>query len=223
MNSVLIITGGNINIEFARKYVEGNEFSHVIAVDGGLLAAENMGIIPDLIVGDFDTVSPLLLYKYEKTEGVNIIRYRPEKDFSDTYIAVKKAIELDCFSIRILGGTGTRLDHTIANIQLMQYALENGIDAQIISEKNRIRLLGLKRREIVLKKEKGIYSYKYVSMIPVSEKVTNVNTTGMKYNVNDYTFYINKHVSIGISNEILEDYASIKIGDGNLLVIESND
>ena len=83
MNSVLIITGGNINIEFARKYVEGNEFSHVIAVDGGLLAAENMGIIPDLIVGDFDTVSPLLLYKYEKTEGVNIIRYRPEKDFSD--------------------------------------------------------------------------------------------------------------------------------------------
>ena len=83
--------------------------------------------------------------------------------------------------------------------------------------------MGLKRREIVLKKEKGIYSYKYVSMIPVSEKVTNVNTTGMKYNVNDYTFYINKHVSIGISNEILEDYASIKIGDGNLLVIESND
>ena len=68
----------------------------------------------------------------------------------------------------------------------MQYALENGIDAQIISEKNRIRLLGLKRREIVLKKEKDIYSYKYVSMIPVSEKVTNVNTTGMKYNVNDY-------------------------------------
>ena len=136
MNNTLIITGGFINIEFAKKYLQNNEFSKVIAVDGGLLAADKLSVIPDYIVGDFDTVSPLLLYKYEKMSNVQIIRYRPEKDFTDTYIAVQKAIEENSFSIHILGGMGSRLDHTLANLSVTEYLADRGAHCIILSKKN---------------------------------------------------------------------------------------
>ena len=115
------------------------------------------------------------------------------------------------------------MDHTIANIQLMQYALEIGIDAEIVGDKNRIRLLGLKKRQVILQKDSDRYAYQYVSLIPVSDQVTNVTTKGMKYNLTNYTFHIDRNVSLGVSNEILDEYASVSIGEGNLLVIESND
>ncbi|MBQ3666313.1 MAG: thiamine diphosphokinase [Lachnospiraceae bacterium] len=221
MNNTLIITGGFINIEFAKKYLQNNEFSKVIAVDGGLLAADKLSVIPDYIVGDFDTVSPLLLYKYEKMSNVQIIRYRPEKDFTDTYIAVQKAIEENSFSIHILGGMGSRLDHTLANVQLLQYALHKGIEAVLVSPKNRVRLLGDKRRSIVLRREE--VPYKYISLMPVSESVKSVTTTGMKYNVNNFDFQLDQNVSMGVSNEIKNDEAEIHISHGELLLIESND
>lgn len=221
MNQTLILTGGDINLEFAMEYCRERRFHKVIAVDDGLRAADKLSIIPDYIVGDFDTVSPLLLYKYENMEHVVIKRFRPEKDFTDTQIAVMKAIEENSFSIHILGGTGTRLDHTLANIQLLQSALEQGIEAMLVSEKNRIRLLGDKRKSIVLKKEES--KYKYVSLLPLSEQVLAVTTTGMKYNIKNFDFQIDKNISMGVSNEILEAEAEIRITEGKLLLIESND
>lgn len=221
MNKTLILTGGDIDLEFAGNYCREHEFNLVIAVDDGLRAADRLSIIPDYIVGDFDTVSPLLLYKYENMDNIKIKRFKPEKDYTDTQIAVMRAIEENSFSIHILGGTGSRLDHTIANIQLLQSALECGIEAMIVSEKNRIRLLGDKRKQITLTKEESMY--KYVSLIPLSEKVSSVTTMGMKYNVSDFDFYIDKNISMGVSNEIKETKAEIKIADGKLLLIESND
>lgn len=221
MNKTLILTGGDISLEFAKKYCEKQQFHMVIAVDNGLRAADRLSIIPNFIVGDFDTVSPLLLYKYENMGNITINRFKPEKDYTDTQIAVMKAIEENSFSIHILGGTGSRLDHTLANIQLLQSALECGIEAMIVSEKNRIRLLGDKRKRIVLEKEDSMY--KYVSLIPMSDKVCSVTTKGMKYNINNFDFYIDKNISMGVSNEIMEQEAEIRIIDGKLLLIESND
>ncbi len=223
MKTALIITGGDINPEFATDYISKNQFDMIIAADGGLASAEEMNLIPDIILGDFDTVNPMLLSKYENRDDVEVIRFKPEKDYTDTHIAFKKALELQCYTIRVLGATGSRLDHTIANIQLMQYALEIGIDAEIVGDKNRIRLLGLKKRQVILQKDSDRYAYQYVSLIPVSDQVTNVTTKGMKYNLTNYTFHIDRNVSLGVSNEILDEYASVSIGEGNLLVIESND
>lgn len=221
MNKTLILTGGEINLEFAEEYCREQDFHMVIAVDGGLRAADKLSIIPDYIVGDFDTVSPLLLYKYENMENITIKRFKPDKDYTDTQIAVMKAIEENSFSIHILGGTGSRLDHTLANIQLLQSALEYGIEAMIVSEKNRIRLLGDKRKNIMLSKEES--GYKYVSLLPLSERVGSVTTKGMKYDIKNFDFYIDKDIGRGVSNEIMEQEAEIKIAEGKLLLIESND
>lgn len=221
MKHTLIVSGGHINLDFAREYMKQQEFDNVIAVDGGLLAADRLGLIPNIIVGDFDTVSPLLLYKYEQLDNIDIRRYRPEKDFSDTYIAVKAAIEEESLSIHIIGALGGRFDHSLANVQLLEYALENGIESMLVSEKNRIRLLGDKRQSILLEKRNSYY--KYVSLLPFSDKVGGVTTRGMKYNLTNHDFYLRREISLGISNEIKEEIAEISIGSGELLLVESND
>ena len=179
MKNTLIITGGDIDIDYAKRYYEQNEFTFVIAVDGGLKIAEMLDIIPNYIVGDFDTISPLILFKYENMNDVKIKRFKPDKDFTDTQIAINIAIEEESFSISILGGTGSRLDHTLANVQLLQMALANGVEAIIVSRNNRVRLLGTKRKDITIFKDE----YKYVSLIPMSDVVSGITTKGMKWNL----------------------------------------
>lgn len=221
MNNTLILTGGDLRTEFVKEYMKGKKFDIVIAVDGGLTVADKANVKPDYIVGDFDTVNSILLYKYEKMEEVKILRYKPEKDATDTGLAIQKAIEENSFSIHILGATGTRFDHTISNILLLQPASEAGIDAMIVNENNRIRLLGYKRKRITLTKKDN--NYKYVSLIPLSEKVTGITTKGMKYNISNYDFYIDKEISMGVSNEIEDEVAEITVVSGKLLLVESND
>lgn len=221
MNNTLIITGGDLRPEFVKEYMKGKNFDIIIAVDGGLTVADKADVKPDYIVGDFDTVNSILLYKYEKMEDIKVIRYKPEKDATDTGLAIQKAIEENSFSIHILGATGTRFDHTISNILLLQPASEAGIDAMIVNENNRIRLLGYKRKKITLTKKNN--NYKYVSLIPLSEKVTGITTKGMKYNISNYDFYIDKEISMGVSNEIEDEVAEITVVSGKLLLVESND
>lgn len=219
MKKTLIITGGDVNTEFAAKHYEKEKFDYLIVADNGLQAAEDIGLTPDYIVGDFDSISPLKLYKYENRKDISIRRFLPEKDFTDTYAAIDIAVKAGSFSIHILGGTGSRLDHTIANILMLQMALESGVEAVILNENNRIRLLGRKCRKIVIKKE----YYKYVSLIPLTPVVTNITTVGMKYNVEKYNMYIDREISRGVSNEILENEGEISIDEGTLIVIESKD
>lgn len=219
MKNTLIITGGTINEEFAREYIQTREFDYIIAVDDGLRMVNKLGLKPDCILGDFDTVSPLLLFNYEGRDDIEIIRFKPEKDYTDTSIAISKALEEGSITIQILGGTGTRLDHTIANVMLLQQAMDAGVEAVIVSEKNRIRLLGHKRKRIVLMKDK----YKYVSLLPLTWEVRNVTIKGMKYNVTKYNFCMDKNIGIGVSNEILDTEGEIIVEDGLMILIESND
>lgn len=221
MNNTLIITGGDIDLEFTKEYVSSYEFDIVIAVDGGLIVADKLSIIPHYIIGDFDTVSPLLLFKYEKMDDVVIHRYKPDKEATDTKLAIDKAIEENSFSIHILGGIGSRFDHSFANILLLQPALEAGIEVMIVNKQNRIRLLGYKRKTIELSKKESIY--KYISLIPLSETVKGITTKGMKYNLSNYDFYLDREISMGVSNELEEATAEISISEGKLLLIESND
>lgn len=219
MRKTLIITGGEVNLTFAKEYCEREEFNYYIVADNGLKVADALNIIPNYIVGDFDTVSPFLLSKYQNRENIILQQFRAEKDFTDTQAAVSIAIEGESSSIHILGATGSRLDHTLANILLLQTTLENGIETVIVGEHNRIRMLGNNFRCLTLRKSE----YKYVSLIPVSEVVTDITTAGMKYNVEHYDMYIDKEISRGVSNEISGKEGRVSIREGKLLIIESKD
>lgn len=219
MNETLIITGGSINLDFACNYVKNHRFEHVIAVDGGLEAAMRMNLVPEYIVGDFDTISKDILNHYRENPDITFRQFNPEKDFTDTHSAISLAMELGTLSIVILGGIGTRMDHSIANIQLLQMPLEQGIDAVLINSHNRIRLLGVKRKEIELKRSE----YKYVSILPMTEVVTGLSLYGMKYPLKDYEMHMEQNISLGISNEIIKKQAVIRLQSGKIILIESRD
>lgn len=130
----LIISGGNIGIDLALGLLKIKRFDHIIGVDGGLKFCYDHKIVPTRIVGDFDTLSPEILTWYKKNTQIEIREYNPVKDATDTQIAVELALSLGSDHVTILGGTGTRLDHVLGNIQSLYLALEKGVDCEILDE-----------------------------------------------------------------------------------------
>lgn len=115
--NTLIVSGGNIDIELLKKFLSKN-YDMVIGVDKGLEALYTLNFLPNHIVGDFDSVNKSVISFYNN-ENVTIHKYNPKKDYTDTDIAIKLAISLNSTKITILGATGTRLDHTLANIHVL--------------------------------------------------------------------------------------------------------
>ena len=189
---------------------------NIIVCDRGLEALYKLKIIPNHVVGDFDSVSPEILEFYKKQSQIIFHTYHAEKDNTDTDIALKLAIRLKSSKITIMGALGKRMDHAIANIHILKDALEANIPCQMIDEHNRIYLIN---KEMTLEKEK-VYG-KYVSLIPLTSTVEGLSLTGFKYPLKDYTLPIG--TSLGISNEIIGDTAHIQMKNGILIVIESRD
>ena len=212
----LIIAGGEINIKILEKYCVNVSKQNIIAVDRGLEALYQLQMIPNHVVGDFDSVSPEILTFYKNQPQIIFHKFNAEKDNTDTDIALKLAIQLKSSKITILGALGKRMDHALANIHILKDALEANIPCQIIDEHNRIYLIN---KEMTLEKDK-VYG-KYVSLIPLTSTVEGLTLTGFKYPLNEYTLPIG--TSLGISNEIIEDRAYIKMKKGILIAIESKD
>ena len=189
---------------------------NVIAGDRGLEALYRLKIIPNHVVGDFDSVSPEILEFYKKQPKIIFHTYNAEKDNTDTDIALKLAIQIKSSEITILGALGKRMDHALANIHILKDALEANIPCQIIDGYNRIYLINAEK---TLEKDK-VYG-KYISLIPLTSTVEGLTLKGFKYPLNKYNLPIG--TSLGISNEIIEDIAHIEMEKGILIVIESKD
>ena len=189
---------------------------NIIAGDKGLEALYQLKIIPNHVVGDFDSVSPEILEFYKKQSQIIFHTFHAEKDNTDTDIALQLAIQLKSSKITMLGALGKRMDHALANIHILKDALEANIPCQILDEHNRIYLINTEK---TLEKEK-VYG-KYISLIPLTSTVKGLTLTGFKYPLNHYTLPIG--TSLGISNEMIEDRAHVKMEKGILIVVESKD
>jgi len=218
MNRTLIITGGDVNYDFALNYLKNERFSNIIAVDGGIESAWKLNLTPSYMIGDFDTVSDSILNQYKGRADIMTIRLNPEKDQTDTQEAMELAVELKSSEIIMFGGIGNRLDHTLSNIYVLELALKNKIPAYIINENNKIYLIN-RDREI---RKAEAYS-KYISLLPFTDEVIGVDLRGFKYRLDKYNFSISGSYGIGISNEIIAETASISFEKGILIVIEAND
>lgn len=208
----LIITGGNINKEFLKNILRENEYNKIIAADKGLEILNKIDVKPDYIIGDFDSVNKEILEQYK---NIPITYLKPEKDFTDTHMALKLSIEKGAKKITIVGAIGTRFDHSIANIHILKEALENSIEAEIIDEHNKIKLINTDTK--INKDDK----FKYVSLIPLTTSVKGITLEGFKYGLKDATLKIGE--SIGVSNEQIDEKATIKIKEGILILIFSKD
>ncbi len=213
---IVIVTGGDVEPASAAGFLRTYGADFAVAVDGGLLRAEELGLMPDCIVGDFDTVSGEVL-GYYRERGVYFETQKPEKDYTDTELALLYALsQPEVSEIVILGGLGRRFDHTLANVQVLLHALRKGIPCRIIDRYNRISLLD---RPLELKKSETWG--RYISLIPFTEQVKGVTLTGFKYPLTEAL--LTQGNSLGVSNELLAERGRIDFQEGILLYIESRD
>ena len=116
----VIISGGSVDYGFCVRTLNELRPEYIIAVDSGLEFLYHSQIEPTHIVGDFDSVDAAVIAHYKKQTNIPIREFHPVKDASDTEIAVRYAIELGVEKLWLLGATGTRLDHVMANIQVLK-------------------------------------------------------------------------------------------------------
>lgn len=208
----VVICGGAIK-EYARlgKYLDNAGI--IICADGGAIHLDGLNVVPDILVGDFDSIPANKLDELTQ-KGVETIRFPVEKDMTDSELAVEIAVKKGCSSVVILGGLGSRLDHSMANVFLLKKLLDEGIDGVIADEHNEARIID---KSIVLEKEE---CYK-VTLLPVTDKVLGVFTEGLSYPLADATMKLGS--SWGVSNEFSGEKACVTIGAGLLLVIKSRD
>ena len=216
MKTAIIVTGGKIEKEFITSFLEEMPYDYLIGVDHGIEFLKQTEKIPTHIVGDFDSSCEETLSWFKEKKDIEIRRFLPEKDETDTQISVSLAMELQSDVIYILGGTGTRIDHLLGNLQILSKPFENGIACYLIDSHNKIQLC---RKYLKLKKEEQFG--KYVSLIPHGEKVTGLTLKGFFYPLSHAV--LDNTTALGISNEIVEEEAEIFVETGDLFVIESKD
>lgn len=213
---VLIVLGGKLSDNFLKEMYETYQADHVIVADGALTAMDRTGLLFQSLVGDFDTIAPELLKKYEHRLGLYVERHIPEKNETDSELAVQIAMKKKPTQIMILGATGGRMDHAIGNIHLMYQCMKQGIPCAIYDEWNKIQLI---EKEAVLEKKTAYGTY--VSFLPFFESAQNVTLKGFRYPLTHAT--LEKGTTLAISNEIEADKASVTVEKGILICIESKD
>lgn len=213
---VLILSGGSIEDSVALEWIKNNIVDMTIAADSGMNFFYRNNLMPDVIVGDFDSADSKAYSYFSKQEQIKQIRLNPIKDDTDTEYVIRYAIEQGATSIVLLGATGTRLDHVLANIYLLEIGLKENVQMQILDAYNRIRMV-----EDVLTIEKEEQYGDYVSILPVGGSAKGVTIEGFRYPLKDAQLVIAS--SLGVSNEIVGEKARIQVQEGRLLVIESKD
>lgn len=200
-----IFANGELDFQPSLAHNSGDCIScdYIIAADGGARHCRKLGIKPDLIVGDMDSIDSLTELALA---GITKILLPKEKNITDTECAIDEALRRKFSQVTILGGVGGRIDHTIGNIALV--AKYTGKVALVTKEG---LLIGLSSsHECKLNGPVG----SIVSIVPWGENVK-VQTNGLKYPINNEVIKIG---SRGISNEISESSSSIYVTSGTILL-----
>lgn len=242
VRNVLIITGGSVDIEWAKGWLErqkraGITYDYCIAADSGLVSADKIGVTVDYMLGDYDSVDEDVLAKYQG--NVPGDRYPAEKDYTDTELAIKTALDkikagngrnnpedpdeqsaaLHA-SVTVIGATGTRLDHTLANIGLLEQIEREGVDGYIVDAHNMIRMLIMPGKDMVKISSRGQFGG-YVSCIALTPVVHGLTMKGFKYPLDNHDLL--QGVSLCVSNEITDEEGEISLKEGKMLVLETQD
>ena len=206
-----IYTGGTVFDEYVIEKPEKGDL--VIAADAGYLTAQKMGITPDVLLGDFDTLGVENI-----PEGIECLRVPAEKNDTDTQLAVSTAIERGAKEITIIGGVSGRLDHTLSTLAILEDLWERKNDriyAILTDGKNRVRFI--RNSGAILPRSQ----YRYFSLIAADELVKGVTLEGCKYPLKNGR--ISRRRQWAVSNEITGNCALVEVSRGGAWVIESMD
>ena len=219
MKDTIIVSGGNIHKDFALDFLKKNKTENtcLIAADRGVEFFMGTDLEPDVAVGDFDSLSAEGAKYMETLKHTEIRRLKPEKDDSDTQSAANYAIEQGTERIMILGATGNRIDHLMANFGLLMLGKTKQVQIVLVDAYNYMSLI---ESGMILKKEEQFG--KYVSFFPIEGEVTGLTLKGFKYPLNSYTLKV-EDSGLTVSNKISDPEAEVTFETGKLLMIMSRD
>lgn len=216
MSKTVIISGGVLDEGFVEKVLEKNEGASIIGVDRGVEYLYHHQIMPQYIVGDFDSIDSEIISYYRNETNVPIREYNPIKDATDTEIAIRLGITLGSSEIIILGATGGRIDHLWANIQTLSVACRAGVDAYILDTRNKIRVID---KPCILKKSEAYGPF--LSVFTLDGEVFDFNLKGTKWPLVHHT--LKPCDSLTVSNRFEKDEVEIDFSTGTLVVMETRD
>jgi thiamine pyrophosphokinase len=183
----------------------------VIAADGGAYHCRQLGITPDVVIGDFDSLDEAELVAVEK-DGAQLIRYPARKDYTDLELALRYAIERGAQEILVLGALGRRWDQSLANLLLPAADSLASAKITLLDWPQEIRLV---RPESIM--EIHGHPGDTVSLIPLGNKPLGITTQGLEYPLNNESLEFGG--TRGISNVLLGETASVTLKEGLLLCV----
>ncbi|MDK2784215.1 MAG: thiamine pyrophosphokinae [Bacillota bacterium] len=205
MRAVVVAAGEGVD-ERVRPYLAGADL--IVAADAGAAALLALGYVPQATVGDFDSLGEKELERL-KDLGCLLVGAKAEKDETDTELAARYALAQGARSVLLLGGIGSRLDHTWANLMLLARLAREGVEACAAAPPVTVYAVS---GELTLSGRPG----DIVSVFPVLGEATGVTEEGFKYSLTDST--LEASAILGVSNELLGSEGKISVKRGVLLV-----
>ncbi|MFH2092456.1 MAG: thiamine diphosphokinase [Pseudomonadota bacterium] len=185
----------------------------IICADGGARHLRALNILPHVLIGDFDSIHPddrAFLIE----QKVRQIQFPSKKDQTDSELCVMWAVEQGATKVTLLGVTGSRLDHTLANIFLLKKLAEHHIPARIINSNNELYL-------VLDSLELSGHPGDLLSIIPITDTVSGVTLKGLEFSMKDGRIEMGS--SLGISNRFIQNNVSVRIKKGGVIVTKSKD
>lgn len=181
-----------------------NEADLLIAADGGYMHIIKNGMQPDVVIGDFDSLGKI-------PDAENVVKLNPVKDITDMHAAAEEGIKRGFREFMLCGATGGRLDHTLANIQLIASLSQKGFPASI-ADGDRI-ITAVTDSEIRFdSSKKG-----FISVFSHTDKSEGVFEKGLKYTLENTE--LTNSFSLGVSNEFIGEESVISVKKGTLIII----
>ncbi|MGL6105347.1 thiamine diphosphokinase [Romboutsia sp.] len=210
---ICIVLNGEIKDYKATKGIMLKEsYDYIICADGGANHTYKMNIVPHYIIGDLDSIDSNIIKHYKEC-NVKFEKFPTKKNETDSEICIYLAETLKAKEIHLIGALGGRIDHTIANINLLYYIKNKGIIPKIISEKEEMYIA--MNEEITISGEKG----NIISVIPTNGDAKGVTLKHLEYPLERHCMKFS--VPLGISNVMTKDICSIRVDEGSLIIVNN--
>lgn len=204
MKTGALIGASDFNESRFREMNDAGAFDVVIAVDGGYEYLNEIGVVPDLVMGDFDSLG------YEPKK-IRHVKFPPHKDKSDMELAISRAKMLGCEALYVFGALGQRLDHTIANLSIFAKACEDGLSVCLVDIDNAVFFVTGPDTFEADARESGI-----VSVFSATDVSTGVFERGMEWDLDDVE--LDNRTSRGLSNQLIGEPVMIGVESGTIMI-----
>jgi thiamine pyrophosphokinase len=207
MRAAIIANGPMLKPPFHRHLV--GEKDLVVCVDGGAKNALALGLEPQVVIGDMDSMEVSLREQLYEA-GCRFLKYPSRKDETDSELAVRYALSQGATELVILGALGGRIDHTLANVMLLALPELEDVEVRLVEGDQEVFLI---RDETVIEGQPG----DMLSLLPLSGDVVGIYTEGLEYPLHNGT--LNFGAARGVSNVLTQSQAAVRVESGLLLAV----